>query len=361
MTTNRGLFVPLFGTPPSAVGTTPAQGRLALSGLLAENAPGAPRSGVLVPSDPILVTGSGAGMTYDVKPFPVAINRATEEGVYLFTVTGLTPAPTTAAPASGSRIDVIYVKQNDPSKGDPDNQAVVGVVQGAASGGTPAVPAVPTGALAIAQATVGANITTASQASIVMVYPYTAARGAVITVRSLADRNTITDPAEGQRVLRLDRNNHIQEWNGTAWVWVSAPERYQMDGSTFSTTSNQVSKAIGLLSAAPTRTYATKVRVNGRATVTSAAISGGVLQVRVAVSANLGVVTNAQGKSRLSFTSPGNYTQTAQAETNWIAIAANATPQPRIWIEVVSGEVNHSATNNAAEGHLWAEVLPADD
>lgn len=357
MTVNRGLFVPLN----AGVGTTPTQARLGLAALVAENSPGVPRTGVLNPSDPDLVTGSTGSMTYDIKPHSVAVNRATDEGVYIFTTTGLTSVATTAAPASGSRIDVIWVKQNDTTKGDADNLAVPGVTQGAASGGTPAVPSIPAGAIELAQATVGANITTASAASIVSTFKHTAARGADLIVRSLADRNTITDPAKGQRVVRLDRNNHVQEWDGDSWNWVSVPERYYMDASGFSATSNQVSKAIGLLTAAPTRTYATKVRVNGRLSVFSAAISGGVLALRVCVSANLGVVTNAQGKTRLSFIPPGAHWQSAVAETNWVAVAANATPQPRIWIEVVAGEVNHNASNVSSEGHLWAEVLPADD
>lgn len=357
MTANRGLFVPLVG---GNTGTNPLQARLALAGLLTENAPGVPRSGVLDPTDPLLVTGSGASMTYDVKAHAAAVGRTASEGVYLFSLSGLTSIGTTAAPGSGSRIDLIWVKQNDPSKGDANNDAILGVTQGAAAP-TPAVPAAPAGVVVLAQATVGANITVASDASIVQTFAHTTARGGVVTVRDLADRNTITDPSLGQRVKRLDRNNHVQEWDGSAWQWVSTPERYYADVSTFSTTSNQISKAIGLVTAAPTRTYATKVRVNGRLTVSCGAISSGVLLIRVCVSANLGVVTNAQGKARMSFVPPGSYFQTASAETNWISVAANTTPQPRIWIEHIQGGVNQAASNSVFENHLWAEVLPADD
>lgn len=208
MTVNRGMFVRALG----AVGTTPIEARLALAGMLAHNAPGVPRSGLLDQSTALPVTGTGS-MTYSIAPLTAVINRAANEGVYVVTLTGTTTVPTLAAPSSGSRYDLVYVKQNDPDKGDvidgtttPLNTAVVGVVQGDAST-SPVRPTskLPAGAYVLAEALIGANSasTSAASVSIAQLWRYTTSAGGAIPVRSTAERDEIT-AAEGVRVRRLD-------------------------------------------------------------------------------------------------------------------------------------------------------------
>ncbi|AZF98486.1 minor tail protein [Arthrobacter phage Beethoven] len=358
MAMKRGLFVPLNG----AAGTTPIEARLAFGGLLVENAPGVPRSGVMENSKTNLVYGSGASLSAVVDPSHYAIHRTQGEGVYSFANEGATTVPLTAAPVANSRIDLIWVKQNDIAKGDADNLAVVGVEVGTAAA-TPSAPygTVPAGAMVLAEALVSVGNTLGTQVTFTQVFEYTAARGSTIRVRDLADRNTITSPYLGQQVIRMDRNNHVQRWNGTAWKWVSDPERYYADPATFSTTSNTADKVIGIVSAAPTRTYATVVRVNGRLTVSSAAIGSGSLQLRTCVSAGVELVDEAQAKSFVSFGPPGSYWLTGNMETDWIAIGAGVSPRARIWTQVFSGAVAHAASNDRKHNHLWCEVLPADD
>lgn len=212
MTINRGLAV----LAQAGVGTTPKEHRLALAGMFAENAPGVPRSGLLYQSESVVVKGT-AGMGYDILPSVPVINRATDEGVYTPTFTGTTNTPTTAAPGSGSRWDLIWVKQNDTEKGDANNLAIVGVTQGAASA-TPTKPygSVPAGALVLAEAEVGALITATTSASITQVWRHTVARGAPIPVRNQAEQNELT-PGNGTRIRRLDLKFDAV-WNGTRWV-----------------------------------------------------------------------------------------------------------------------------------------------
>lgn len=217
MTVNRGLFVRNNG----AVGTTPIEGRLVLATMLAENSPGVPRQGLLGQKATTVVAGT-ANMTYDVGACSPVLNRATNEGVYLFSLTGTTNVATTAAPGSGSRWDLIYVKQNDVDKGDANNTAVLAVLQGT-SGGSPTKPyaSLPAGAyvLAEAQVSTGATATNGAQVTITQVWRYTTLRGVPIPVRDTTERAEIT-PSAGHRVARLDLNANsdvLELWNGTAW------------------------------------------------------------------------------------------------------------------------------------------------
>lgn len=219
MTINRGLFVKQNGD----VGTTPVDARRALAGLFAENAPGAPRTGLLEPASTSVVTGT-ANMSYNVSAFQAVVQRAATEGVYLFSGTGVTNVPTTAAPGTDKRYDLIWVKQNDLEKSDTlggvlDNSALVGVVQGSVAA-SPAKPyvGVPDGAYVIAEALVsaGATATNGALVTITQVWRYAALKGTPIWVRGTTERGEIT-PYVGMKVHRLD-TGLIERWNGSAWI-----------------------------------------------------------------------------------------------------------------------------------------------
>jgi hypothetical protein len=219
MTANRGLFVRNNGN----VGTTPIEGRLVLASMLAENAPGVPRQGLLDQKVATLVTGA-ADWSYNIGPCTPVLNRATNEGVYLFTLTGTTNVATTAAPGTGSRWDLVYVKQNDLDKGDSVNTAVVGVVQGVAAASSPTKPtaSLPTGAYVLAEVLVAAGATSTNHANVTITqtWRYTALRGAPVPVRNTTERAEIT-PSLWSEIARLDwsANGFAREmWNGTAWT-----------------------------------------------------------------------------------------------------------------------------------------------
>lgn len=224
---NRGLYVPINTT--GNVGTTELEARLALSALFEHNAAGIPRSGLLIPagsSQTIVVTGN-ANMSYTLAAVHPVINTAANDGVYSFTSTGTTNVVTTAAPATNSRIDLLYVKQNDKSKGDPDNLAVFGVVQGV-SATSPVAPALPARALEVARATILSTTTATNTAAITQTFTYTALKGTPIPVHNTTDRATIATPAVGQEVARLDLDANgraTERWTGAAWTAKPRPPR----------------------------------------------------------------------------------------------------------------------------------------
>lgn len=220
MTVNRGLYVPINTT--GNVGTTELEARLAQAGQYEHNAAGIPRSGLLIPngsSQTTVVTGA-ANMSYNLAACYPVICTAANDGVYTFSATGTTNLATTAAPATNSRIDLIWVKQNDKSKGDPDNLAVFGVTQGAAAT-SPVAPALPARAMEVARATILSTTTATNTATITQTFTYAALKGNPVPVRNTADRATITAPVPGQKVARLDLNANgltLETWTGAAWT-----------------------------------------------------------------------------------------------------------------------------------------------
>lgn len=215
MTVNRGPGVAKNGS----VGVTTLEHRLQLAGQYAENAPGVPRSGVLAQATAVLVSAR-SDMSYDIGPFQAVISRTAAEGVYTPTLTGTTNVPTDDAPATNSRWDLIYVKQNDMAKGDADNLAVVGVVKGtAAASPTKPTGSLPAGAMVLAEARIFALTTATNGGSntVSQVWRHTTTRGGAVPVRNTTERAEITTPGIGQRVTRLDQNGMIETWTGTEW------------------------------------------------------------------------------------------------------------------------------------------------
>ncbi|WVX87940.1 minor tail protein [Arthrobacter phage Snek] len=354
MTVNRGLFIRNNGS----VGTTPIEGRLALAALVWENSPGNPRSGLLDQKTATVVSGT-ATMSYNVAPINPVINRAAGEGVYIFTLTGTTNVVTSAAPATGSRYDLIYVKQNDPDKGDPDNNAVVDVIQGtAAASPTKPYANLPAGAYVLAEALVGPNVTgtNAAGVTITQVWKYTAMRGAPLTVRNKTERDEITGAA-GMAITRLDCDNWRQEHDGTGWKFVGW--RRNDVAPTWFLTAGSASRQVALINSV--KPYARKVRVFGRLTVYCPAIASGAEEINIAVSAGVSQVGSAQSKFRLNWNpSFDDCNQTASLAAEDIQIGAGADAVARLWIEVVSGAVSLSPSGGTY-GDLYFDYIPDND
>jgi hypothetical protein len=207
--------------------TSAAEARLDDAGLIAVQGPTAldARTGVLIgPGTTTLVTGTAdtAPMAYLIAPHHWVTNRGVNtDGVYRGTLEAATRVTTTAAPGSGSRIDVIYAKQGDANSTiSPDGSTapIYGCAQGNSTTGTPVAPSIPVGAIELARATVSAGATATNGAGVVISQTarQTAARGAAIPVRSQTERDALTTRL-GLRVLRLDRNG-AEEWHdGTRW------------------------------------------------------------------------------------------------------------------------------------------------
>lgn len=219
MTVNRGLFVLQNGEE----GTTPLEARRAFGGLFVENSPGNPRSGLLEPPSPTVVSGT-ADMSYNVGQCTAVVNRAATEGVYCFTLTGTTNVPTTAAPGTDKRYDLIWVKQLDIEKSDTlggvlSNKGTVGVTQGSVAA-SPVKPytGVPEGAYVLAEALVSAGTTATNQGTVTIsqVWSYAGLKGAPLWLRGDSEKSAIT-PHIGMKIQNLT-NGYEERWNGSAWV-----------------------------------------------------------------------------------------------------------------------------------------------
>jgi hypothetical protein len=194
--------------------TSAAEARLDDAGLIAVQGPTAldARTGVLVgPGTTALVTGTAdtSPMAYLVAPHHWVTNRGVNtDGVYRGALEAATRVTTTAAPGSGSRIDVIYEKQGDANSTitpDASTAPVYGCAQGNPTTGTPVKPSIPVGAIELATATVSAGATATNGAGVVITNTarQTVARGARIPVRNQAERDALT-AFPGLEVYRLD-------------------------------------------------------------------------------------------------------------------------------------------------------------
>lgn len=93
-----------------------------------------------------LAVSGRSDLRYNVSAGCAVVSRGGADGmVEVYYPGGQTPAVTAADP-SNPRIDVVWIKANDPTQGDSDNQVTVGVTQGTPSP-NPVDPKLPTGAL----------------------------------------------------------------------------------------------------------------------------------------------------------------------------------------------------------------------
>jgi hypothetical protein len=364
MAVNRGLFVRATGTAPNKVGTTPLESRLAMAALVAEYSPGQPRTGVMTQSidNPAIVGASASSMTYTVQPCEVVIARAAGDGVYILTVSGTTNVPTDPAPATGSRWDILYIKQNDVDKGDANNLPVLDVAKGTAAT-SPTKPAIPTGAMQLAEARIYSGTTAASGGSntLTQTFQWTAARGAPIPVRSLGERQAIT-PQIGQAVVRLDCEGWIQRYTNsgnTVSGWEFEGWRPDLNPVTEFGGAGSTSRQIALINSV--KPYARIANIYGRLTVHCPGISTGTQEINICVSAAVGQVGSAQSRARIVWTNGiSNVNQTKSVEARRVLIAAGADAVYRLWIEVITGTLSVTPSFSSYYD-LTVEFQPAAD
>lgn len=161
-----------------------------MAGLFACDVNENPVAGILDAPD-ILVSGVSSGMKLTVAPFQAVLARY---GALLISNDGDYTLSLSAAPSANSRIDAVYVKQNekDSPMSDSSNGPIIGVVTGSAAA-TPQAPTIPSGALLLAYVTIpsGVSNTTASGVVIQQKFPHAAVKGGVPAVRTVADLNAL--------------------------------------------------------------------------------------------------------------------------------------------------------------------------
>ncbi len=153
-----------------------------LSGLVARNAAGAVRAGVFPRSSSALVsaTSSTGPMTVNVAAYEAGLDRF---GVLFTANDGTVPVTIAAAPVSNSRIDVVYMKQNESGAPMSDGSTTTVILaQTGVAAPSPVKPAIPSGALELATVTVPTGVTATTGVGVVITQtaPFTAAAGGIV-------------------------------------------------------------------------------------------------------------------------------------------------------------------------------------
>ena len=178
--------------------TTPLDARLMNMASIVANVNGSPRTGVLG-FDSSLVTPL-ATMRVAVAAAEFATSKGKADGVAIFTNNGVTNVDIAPAPPSNSRITSVWVKHNDDTTGDADALPIFGTTDGAAAA-APSAPAIPTGALELAQLRIYSGTTAANGGANTLTHTYrmTAARGGVVPFRTKSELNAWVTAQYGQR------------------------------------------------------------------------------------------------------------------------------------------------------------------
>lgn len=169
-----------------------------MSGLfVCDNTTMMPIAGILDRSQDNLVTGNSNSMSVTVHPFNAVLNRY---GALLVQNDGNANVALSAAPSANSRIDVVYVKQNETRSpmSDSSDNPMFGVVKGVAAA-TPVAPDVPDGALALAQVLLPAGVSNTAAGGVVITQTYIGAalKGDMLRVQTSAQRDALTTVPEG--------------------------------------------------------------------------------------------------------------------------------------------------------------------
>lgn len=156
-------------------------------------------------------------MQVDVAAFAATLDR---QGPVKLYNDGVVQVKLDAAPTANSRIDAIYVKQQETASpiSDSADGPIFGKVTGVPST-SPTSPAVPTGAMRLADVTVPSTATSTSSSGVTITqrYPFTAAAGGWILFRSTDEMNA-WNATEGYTGKLPDGTEYV--YRGGVWVRV---------------------------------------------------------------------------------------------------------------------------------------------
>lgn len=195
-----------------------------MSGLfVCDNTTMMPIAGILDRSQDNLVTGNGNSMAVTVHPFNAVLNRY---GALLIQNDGNVNVPLGAAPSANSRIDTVYVKQNETRSpmSDTSDVPTFGVVQGTAAA-VPVAPEVPTGAVELAQVLLPAGVSNTAASGVVITQTYIGAamKGDMLRVQTSAQRDALTTVPEGTLLHNVaDNCDYVRKgdkWRGWNMPW----------------------------------------------------------------------------------------------------------------------------------------------
>lgn len=168
-------------------------------------------------------TVSATSTTWTVGPCAGVIDAesAAEAGPYAFSFDANQTGSMTAADATNPRVDVIYIRIDDPA--ESDGTSAPGSFVGYQAGTPAPSPVAPTSWTGSARSVVIAQINVpkagTGSPSVTWVAPYLTAPGGVIIVRNQAERDAITY-ASAERPVYVDRldTGNLERNVGSGWV-----------------------------------------------------------------------------------------------------------------------------------------------
>lgn len=163
--------------------------------------------------------GAGANMSVDVASGLVAVrgSQSSTQGVYATYNDATLNVAISASDPSNPRYDIIGVRIRDTEYTAGSNDAAIVVVQGTPAA-SPAEPALPNNFLTLARVTVGAGVTSITNANILDRRQRLAALGGILPCTS-STRPTV-GLTEGVRIWETDTNRDLIH-NGNNWVCVT--------------------------------------------------------------------------------------------------------------------------------------------
>jgi len=203
---------------PSAL-TDQYAARKDLAGLILRSVTGVPRTGIL-PRHVNALVSARTDMQVDVAAFEaVAVQFG---GTILLANDAVAQVTIATAPASNSRIDVVYVKQNENAAPatDADNSLQLTVATGIPAA-SPSKPSIPTGAVELATVLMPAGKTATNQSGVVITqtFQYTTLTGGILYCRTTAEMNAlVTTYGPGLDVCVLADNSM---WTSTGSTFLS--------------------------------------------------------------------------------------------------------------------------------------------
>lgn len=212
--------MPLLDGFPGVSGATDfGELRKLFAGLVARNAFGVPRAGILRDTTGPLITGRG-DLKVDVARFPFISVR--DNGAIFGMNEGTTQVALPALPTSNKRIDILWVRQNISDLGDPSDLPQFGWSSGdAAAIPQPPTAPLPAGAFEVGRLQVSVGTTATNDATKVTItqasWNNTGLAGTSIPFPTLGDLKAWTTAARGQ-LARIDSLDGDWRWNGTIWV-----------------------------------------------------------------------------------------------------------------------------------------------
>ena len=178
------------------------------------------RSGVRPGTSPTTVTATSTTWTVGAHAGVVDLQPAVEASGYAYAVNatgGLPTGTVDAADLTRPRVDIVWVRNDDPSEGDASPNPTV--VFGYTAGVPLAIPVAPaTPARCMVLATIQVPMCGGGSPTVIWTAPYTVAAGGVLPVPTGVYPAT---PYTGQYVD--DATLGLLRWNGTAWGRPLAP------------------------------------------------------------------------------------------------------------------------------------------